>query len=307
MDAKTFDAKTLLDNLFDNGILFETGVDGLYGRSGAFEEVIERFEKRVTRIGAPDKATRIHFPPGMSRATLEKSGYMKSFPQLAGCVHSFMGGEREHASLLGMMEGGQDWTELQQATDVALTPAACYPLYPTVAARGPVPADGVLFELSSYCFRHEPSQDPARMQLFRMREFVKIGTAEQVRAFRESWLTRGKAMIEQLDLPCEVDIANDPFFGRGGKMMANSQRDQGLKFELLIPVTSLEKPTACLSFNYHQDHFGQTWGLKFADGGLCHSACVGFGLERVALALFRHHGPDIEAWPAAVRAVLWDA
>src|SRR5690606_8559497 len=88
----------------------------------------------------------------MSRATLEKSGYMKSFPQLAGCVHSFMGGEREHAQLLAMMAQGEDWTELQQATQVALTPAACYPLYPTVAARGPVPADGLLFELSSYCF-----------------------------------------------------------------------------------------------------------------------------------------------------------
>ncbi|RWM05271.1 MAG: amino acid--[acyl-carrier-protein] ligase [Mesorhizobium sp.] len=305
MDAKTFDSKSLLDSLFENGILFESGIDGLYGRSGAFEEVIERFERLVTRLGAPDKATRIHFPPGMSRATLEKSGYMKSFPQLAGCVHSFMGGEREHAQLLGMIADGGDWTELQKATDVALTPAACYPLYPTIAARGPVPAQGLLFELSSYCFRHEPSKDPARMQLFRMREFVKIGTAEQVRSFRESWLKRGKAMIESLDLPCEVDLANDPFFGRGGKMMANNQRDQGLKFELLIPVTSIEKPTACLSFNYHQDHFGRTWGLKFADGEFCHSACVGFGLERVALALFRHHGPDADAWPAAVRDVLW--
>ena len=115
MDTKVFDAKSLLDNLFDNGILFETGVDGLYGRSGVFEEVIERFERLVTRLGAPDKATRIHFPPGMSRATLEKSGYMKSFPQLAGCVHSFSGGEREHAKLLGMMASGEDWTELQQA------------------------------------------------------------------------------------------------------------------------------------------------------------------------------------------------
>ena len=271
-----------------------------------FEEVIERFERLVTRIGAPDKATRIHFPPGMGRATLEKSGYMKSFPQLAGCVHSFMGGEREHANLLGMMARGEDWTELQEATDITLTPAACYPLYPTVAARGPVPAEGLLFELSSYCFRHEPSRDPARMQLFRMREFVHIGTGEQVRSFRESWLERGKAMIESLGLPCEVDLANDPFFGRGGKMMANNQRDQGLKFELLIPVTSAEKPTACLSFNYHQDHFGQTWGLHFADGEPCHSACVGFGLERVALALFSHHGADVEAWPASVRAVLWN-
>ena len=305
MDAKTFDAKSLLDNLFENGILFETGVDGLYGRSGAFEEVIERFERLVTRLGAPDKATRIHFPPGMSRHTLEKSGYMKSFPQLAGCVHSFMGNEREHASLLGMMEGGQDWTEMQKATDVALTPAACYPLYPTVAARGPVAAEGVLFELSSYCFRHEPSQDPARMQLFRMREFVKIGTAEQVRSFRESWLTRGKAMIEQLGLPCDVDVANDPFFGRGGKMLAVSQKEQKLKFEVQVPVISAEDPTAVCSFNFHQEHFGSTFDIRTQDGAVANTACLGFGLERIVMALFKTHGFLTEKWPAEVRAALW--
>lgn len=307
MDTGTSSAKSLIDDLFDNGILFDCGVDGLYGRSGVFEEVIECFERLVTRLGAPEKPTRIHFPPGISRATLERSGYMKSFPQLAGCVHAFMGGPRDHTKLLDMMAAGDDWTELQQPTQVALTPAACYPLYPTVAARGPVPSEGLLFELSSYCFRHEPSKDPARMQLFRMREFVRIGTAEQVRAFREGWLERGKAMIASLELPCEVDLANDPFFGRGGKMMASNQRDQGLKFELLIPVTSTEEPTACLSFNYHQDHLGQSWGLKFEDGSICHSACVGFGLERVALALFRHHGPDVAAWPKKARAALWDA
>ena len=33
----------LLDNLFAKGILFDMGVDGLYGRSGVFEEVVERF------------------------------------------------------------------------------------------------------------------------------------------------------------------------------------------------------------------------------------------------------------------------
>ncbi|HET7411461.1 MAG TPA: amino acid--[acyl-carrier-protein] ligase [Pararhizobium sp.] len=287
--------------------MFDSGVDGLYGRSGVFEEVIERFEAAVLRIGAADNATRIHFPPGMSRQTLEKSGYMKTFPQLAGCVHSFMGGEREHAQLLGLMEAGEDWTGLQEATDVAMTPAACYPLYPTVAQLGPLPEEGRLFALSSYCFRHEPSKDPARMQLFRQREYIRIGTAEQVRAFQKLWMERGKALMESLELPCEVEIANDPFFGRGGKIMANSQRDQALKFELLIPVTSIERPTACLSFNYHQDHFGEGWGIRFADGSVAHSACVGFGLERIALALFRHHGPDVAAWPKAVRRFLWEA
>ncbi len=297
-------AKEFLDQLFGAGVLTETGVDGLYGRSGDFEEVIERFEALVTRYAGDDKAERIHFPPGMPRPMLEKSGYLKSFPQLAGCVHSFMGGEADHAKLLQMLADGEDWTELQKATDVVLTPAACYPLYPTVAKRGPMPEGGVLFDLKSYCFRHEPSQDPARMQLFRMREYVRIGSPEEVRAFRESWLERGPALIRSLGLPCEIDLANDPFFGRAGKMLANNQRDQGLKFELLIPVAN-EKPTACLSFNYHQDHFGTLWGISQANGQQAHSACVGFGLERVALALFRHHGMKVADWPQSVRDVLW--
>ena len=297
--------EAFLDALFDDGVLIKTGVDGVYGRSGDFEEVIDRFMTRVAELASDDQATRIHFPPGMPRRNLEKSGYLKSFPQLAGCVHSFMGGEADHARLLGMLEKGEDWTEAQDATDVVLTPAACYPLYPTVAAQGPLAQDGVLYELSSYCFRHEPSQDPARMQLFRMKEFVRIGTPDDVVAFRQTWLDRGRTLIESLGLPCVVDVANDPFFGRAGRMMANNQRDQNLKFELLIPVTSDEKPTACLSFNYHQTHFGQLWGIQFADGTPASSACVGFGLERTALALFRHHGTDVQRWPDAVRRVLW--
>jgi hypothetical protein len=37
---------------------------------------------------------------------------------------------------------------------------------------------------------------------------------------------------------------------------------------------------------------------------VAHSACVGFGLERVALALFKRHGLDVGDWPREVRDVL---
>ncbi len=295
----------LLDRLLFTGLLIDTGVDGLYGRGAVFEDVVERFDDFITRFGGCDGATRVRFPPGMNRALFEKSGYMKGFPQLAGTVHAFMGGEADHLQLLANMEAGTDWTGGQKATDIVLTPAACYPLYPTVAKMGPVPADGHLYDLSSYCFRHEPSKDPARMQLFRMREYVRMGTAEQVLAFRELWMERGQAMITELGLPLTVDVANDPFFGRKGRILASGQREQALKFELLVPVTSTENPTACLSFNYHQKHFGDTWGLQTQDGETAHTACVGFGMERVALALFAHHGVDVSAWPASVRKALW--
>ena len=60
-----------------------------------------------------------------------------------------------------------------------------------------------------------------------------------------------------------------------------------------------------MSFNYHQDHFGLTWDLRDRAGAVAHTACVAFGLERLALALFRHHGVSPASWPEALRALLW--
>ena len=301
MDAQALFSKQLIDA----GLLIPMGVDGLFGRSGVFEDVVERFNTVISKVGGGDGAEVMRFPPAINRQHFEESEYLKSFPQLAGTVHSFMGNERDHMALLDKLEKKEDWTAGQKATQVVMTPAACYPIYPTIAKRGVLPADGRLVDVYSYCFRHEPSLDPARMQLFRMREYVRIGTPQQVMAFRELWLERGKKLMASLQVPLNIDVANDPFFGRAGKMLAVNQRDQNLKFELLIPITSTEKPTACLSFNYHQDHFGHLWHIKTPDGQVAHTACVGFGMERVTLALFKHHGLDVKAWPKPVRDVLW--
>lgn len=301
MDAQV----SYLDQLFNQGILHDTGVDGLYARSGLFEEVISKFESLALSFGKDEISEAMVFPPGMPMPDFETSGYMKNFPQLAGTVHAFCGDDHDHAGLIQCMAVGDDWTKNQKATDVALTPAACYPLYPILSKRGALPEEGAYVALQSYCFRHEPSKDPARMQMFRQREYVRVGTADQTMAFRETWKQRGQEMMEMLELPHEVEVANDPFFGRAGRMMGASQREQELKFELVVPVNSITKPTACMSFNYHMDNFGKAWNIRQAEGSPAHTACVGFGLERIALALFRHHGFDVKAWPSGVRNVLW--
>ena len=72
----------------------------------------------------------------------------------------------------------------------------------------------------------------------------------------------------------------------------------------MCPITSDEKPTAITSSNYHLDHFGVAFGINTADGEVAHTACVGFGLERTALALFRTHGMDPDAWPSEARSIL---
>ena len=59
-----------------------------------------------------------------------------------------------------------------------------------------------------------------------------------------------------------------------------------------------------MSFNCHRDHFGATWDLRDAAGAPAHTACVAFGLDRLAVALFAAHGIDAARWPASVRDVL---
>ena len=86
--------------------------------------------------------------------------------------------------------------------------------------------------------------------------------------------------------------------------MSATQKEQDLKYELMAPVASKEKLTAITSCNYHLDHFGYAFNIKTADGKVAHSACIGFGLERIALALFRVHGFDPDHWPADVKGVL---
>ena len=93
---------------------------------------------------------------------IEEIGYLKSFPHLAGSVFAFEGDEEQAAEQEERAGRHEDWSEFQEMTELALTPAACYPVYPAIAARGPLAAGGVTVDAGgSYVFRHEPSGDPA--------------------------------------------------------------------------------------------------------------------------------------------------
>jgi len=240
----------------------------------------------------------------MSRAQIETAGYLKSFPNLLGCVCCLEGSEADIRRTVNRFVEGEAWTDDLQGSDLVLTPASCYPIYPIAAARGAVPASGWTFDVGCDCFRREPSDNLDRLQSFRMREFVRIGAADQVQDFRQGWLDRAQALADALALPWAIETANDPFFGRGAPLLAASQRGQSLKFELLIPTISTEKPTACMSFNYHQDQFGQAWGLSQEDGAAAHTGCIAFGMDRLTLALFVHHGVDPDRWPTGVKQAL---
>jgi seryl-tRNA synthetase len=284
-------------------LLLPSGIDGVYARTAAFEDIVTRLAIFISNHREPGTEV-LRFPPVMSRRQLERSGYLKSFPHFLGCVCCLSGSEAEVRGAVERFEAGETWTDDLDAADLVLTPAACYPVYPIVASRGEVPSTGLLFDVASDCFRREPSRDLDRLQSFRMREYVCIGSPEQIDAFRKRWMKRAQELAQQLGLPYHMDQASDAFFGRGGKLMAISQVEQALKFELLVPVHSAERPTACMSFNYHREHFGKTWNLRDKSGATMHTGCVAFGMDRLALAMFATHGLETAGWPEAPRKAL---
>ncbi|WP_315744201.1 MULTISPECIES: amino acid--[acyl-carrier-protein] ligase [unclassified Bradyrhizobium] len=291
-----------LDHLADK-LFHRMGADGVYARTALYEDVVERLAALITRHREPGTEV-MRFPPVMSRAQLEKSGYLKSFPNLLGCVCGLHGTERDINAAVSRFEAGGDWTTSLSPADLVLSPAACYPVYPIAASRGPLPENGLRFDVAADCFRREPSRHLDRLQSFRMREYVCIGTPDDVSGFRERWMVRAQAIARDLGLPFQVDQASDPFFGRVGQMKAVSQKQQSLKFELLVPLRSEAQPTACMSFNYHRDHFGTTWGISDANGEPAHTGCVAFGMDRLAVAMFHIHGTDLSRWPSDIREML---
>ncbi|OZC75326.1 amino acid--[acyl-carrier-protein] ligase [Rhodococcus sp. 06-462-5] len=289
--------------LIDAGLLVPSSIPGLYGRSGEFEDIIEFVDARVTEAGVAEhgrQATRFRFAPVFPREAFERTDYIASFPNLTGAINTFEGDNKAHAELLAERSDGKDWDHFLQSAGTMLVSAACHPSYSMLT--GTLPDEGTLMDIYGYCFRHEPAVDPARMQAFRMHEFVRVGTPDDAIAHRERWVPRGLEVLADLGLEAEAVIANDPFFGRAGRMLAANQRNENLKTELVVKLYGdLDEGTAVVSCNCHRDHFGHTFGIETVDGEPAHSACVGFGMERIALAMLRTHGLDRSGWPAALR------
>ena len=299
-DAQT----TFRDRMVEAGVIVPMGVDGLLGKGRAFMDVFSGLDALLSATVQGEPHEFFRFPPLVPRSVLERTDYPRSFPDLIGTIHSFSGGDADHAELVRMLGDGEDWTQALDATEVTLLPASCYPLYP-MAAGQPLPDGGRTFDVLGTCFRNEPSADAARQQIFHQREFVRIGSPDDALDFRDMWLARSLEILTGLGLDVRSEVANDPFFGRAGRMLAANQRGAALKYEVVATVGDAEHPTAIASCNCHQDHLGAAFGIDQTDGTVAHSACVGFGMERIVLALFAAHGTDLAGWPTDVRSRLW--
>ena len=104
------------------------GADGVYARTGLHEGVVDALTAMITRYRHP-RAEMFRFPPVMSRKMIETSGYLKSFPNLLGCMCCLQGSEADIRGSVGrFVEGeGAPWTDDLSAGDLVLTPCQLLP------------------------------------------------------------------------------------------------------------------------------------------------------------------------------------
>ena len=293
---------TFSDLLVSEGLLYPSSVPGVYSRSATYERVAWGLEEAIGRLGAGQYEV-VHTPPILPRETFDRSDYIRSFPHLMGSLHIFTGDDKAHADLVHRYASGGPWQEMMQPAETVLSSAACHAVYPMCSGR--LPEGGRHIEVTGFCFRHEPSSDPARMQSFRMHELVCVDRPDAVLGHRDRRLADGLTFLSDLGLDMHCEVANDPFFGRLGTIMAETQLTETAKLEGLTTVSSDTEPTAIISGNYALDHFTNAFSIECASGDKAHSSCVAFGIDRVVLALLRRHGTSPDRWPADVRRQLW--
>ncbi|MFD6548521.1 hypothetical protein [Streptomyces sp. NPDC058398] len=263
------------------GTVFSAPGAALTSRADA--RLLQALRTTVTAVFGGDCDEQYTAPPVIARETLDRAGYPESFPHLLGRVHA-------------APEGGEPGP-----TDLALTPAACHHLYPLLA--GTALPTTVCLGVEAVCFRAEATAEPGRFRSFRMQEIVRVGEEEEIAAWRDKAAQAAHAWLGDLGLAAETVPANDPFFGRPGRLLASAQRSQQLKWEMAVGVAD-DVVQAVASANCHKEHFGEAFGITDEAGRPAHSACLAFGLDRLVLALRHRHGPDADSWPAGVRARL---
>ena len=110
-----------------------------------------------------------------------------------------------------------------------------------------------------------------------MREVVFAGAPEWVAEQRRDWMIRVEEFAKSLGLPAKTELATDPFFGGAARGKRLLQQLKELKYELRVGSMAIA------SFNLHETHFTERFDIAMKGGGVAHTGCVAFGLERLAL------------------------
>lgn len=294
------------DHLKKTGELVEFG-RGRFGFGpmlvGLIAKLDELARERANEFSAPE----YEFPALIGAEVLDRCRYLRNFPSSLNMVEHLredLPRIQEFAKTVTCDQGHLQFDSSSlSGVETLLSPSVCFHWYNWLRDRV-LPA-GTAITAWGKCFRYESSNLSGLERLwdFSMREIIFVGPPQFVLDGREKCISSCVSLLDDLGLAYEISTATDPFFVDSYAVQAAFQKGFELKFELLCPLPYSGKKLAVGSVNYHQDFFGRTFGIE-SDQAPAHTGCLGFGLERLALAFLAQHGVDESAWPSKVRRVL---
>jgi seryl-tRNA synthetase len=301
-------ARGVFERLKGRGAVIEMG-PGCIATGPPFTDLVDALDRCVrdiatTRFGAAE----YRYPTLISTQALLRGGYLRSFPQFimaAGHLHTDVDTYQQFVAGLDTEEPGRLFDRFAGHTGYCLPPTMCYHTYLQLSGSRLATVPTVITSRGkSFRFESRYSRSVERLWDFTIREVVFLGDAETTARRRDDFLAAGCTLVEDLGLAGHVELANDPFFaGVSAAHRVLAQRMRKLKYELRLPVED-GRDVAVASFNVHGTTFGDPYGITVPGGGPAHTACVGFGLERLAFAFFCRHGTEPRRWPSSVRARL---
>jgi seryl-tRNA synthetase len=292
------------DKLLQEGQVKAFG-SGRIGVGPTIVALMEFFESKIAQVAKEFHAAKHQFPTIIGADVLDKCGYFKSFPHALTLVSHL----REDLRAIQRFAQSAAWRreslnmERDDIADVRclLAPTICYHYYAwlqnATTNAHVITAGGRIVRYESGNFN-----GLERVWEFASREIVFVGPSEYVLAGRMKCVQRFIELFDELGMAYSIESATDPFFIDDYAAQARIQKDCKLKFELRALLPFRGDTISVGSFNYHHTFFGRALSISLKDNPkVAHTACVGFGLERFALAFLAQHGFDRVRWPAEVR------
>ena len=286
------------------GDLFRFG-RGRFGLGPLVIELVTRLDHCVLEVFRELEPIAYQFPSLIGADVLDRCRYLKNFPASL-CLVTHL---REELPLLQAFAEKAGWggealefpEAAQSKVECLLAPSICFHWYAWMSGavlHSPAPAVTAIGK----CFRYESSalEGLERLWDFTMREVIFVGPAEFVRKQRDRCIELSVSLLDELELSYEISTATDPFFVDSFAVQAAFQQGFELKHELLALLPYKGRLLAVGSVNFHQDFFGRSFRIE-AEGRSAETACIGIGLERLALAVLAQHGTRPEQWPRKLR------
>jgi seryl-tRNA synthetase len=266
--------------------------------SGTALRLFRGLDRLFVRLASAVGAQEIAVPSFISVVDLARVDYFRAFPHQVGFPITLESSEanlRAFAAGCDPDAGGALRLTGTDAVRAALTPAACYHLYPLLQQRE-LPVSR-FFTTRARCYRKETTYVPLQRQwAFSMREIVSIGSESDVRTFLDVFRARLEAICAEIWLPIAFEPATDPFFDPSHSPRWVLQKVEPVKTELVYGGE-----LAIGSINFHQDFFGRAFGIR-CGGSDAFSGCVAFGVERWMHAIADRFGPRAQDWPLLLEA-----